>query len=417
MLVKPQTNPVAKIKVVGVGGGGGNVVNTMVEDGSIADVEFIAVNTDAQALHNSKADTKLRVGDQITRGLGSGGNPAIGRKAAEENVDMIHEHLAGADMIFITAGMGGGTGTGASPIVGEIAKNLGALTIAVVMKPFHFEGQRRMESALKGIEELKEKVDTMIVIPNQRLLEIMEPGASFIDALHKSDEVLLQAVKSIANLSSQSGLINVDFADVRSVMDDAGTALMGLGEADGEGRAGAAALMAIESPLLEVKIDGATGVLFNVVGGKNLGIQEIDEAAQVVRERISPDANFIFGATIDTEIDDDAMEITVIATGFSDEDSQRITAVDPFKERAARAVNQPPQTRVPQMEEPEQDDDASYNPYEAAVEKRQARQQQVAQSGQQKPSGRGGNLFGSFSQDKRDYDPDLEDQPSYLRRK
>ncbi len=416
MLVKPQTNPVAKIKVVGVGGGGGNVVNTMVEDGSIADVEFIAVNTDAQALHNSKADTKLRIGDQITRGLGSGGNPAIGRKAAEENVDMIHEHLAGADMIFITAGMGGGTGTGASPIVGEIAKNLGALTIAVVMKPFHFEGQRRMESALKGIEELKEKVDTMIVIPNQRLLEIMEPGSSFIDALHKSDEVLLQAVKSIANLSSQSGLINVDFADVRSVMDDAGTALMGLGEADGEGRAAKAALMAIESPLLEVKIDGATGVLFNVVGGKNLGIQEIDEAAQVVRERISPDANFIFGATIDMEIDDDAMEITVIATGFSDEDSQRITATDPFKERAARAVNQPPQTRIPQMEEEPEEQDDNYNPYEAAVEKRQSRQQHAAQ---QVPGAQGsrGNLFGMFNQDKKDYDPDLEDQPSYLRRK
>lgn len=402
MLVKPQTNPVAKIKVVGVGGGGGNVVNTMVDDGSIHDVEFIAVNTDAQALHNSKADTKLRIGDQITRGLGSGGNPAIGRKAAEENVDMVHEHLAGADMIFITAGMGGGTGTGASPIVGEIAKNLGALTIAVVMKPFHFEGQRRMESALKGIEELKEKVDTMIVIPNQRLLEIMEPGASFIDALHKSDEVLLQAVKSIANLSSQNGLINVDFADVRSVMDDAGTALMGVGEADGEGRAEKAALMAIESPLLEVKIDGATGVLFNVVGGKNLGIQEIDEAAQIVRERISPDANFIFGASIDMEIDDDALEITVIATGFSDEDSQRITAVDPFKERAARTVsNRTPSTKVPQVE-PE--------PQEMEAED---------EAPQQSPDpSKRGNLFGMFNQGKEGpgYDPDLDDKPSYLRK-
>lgn len=324
MLVKPQSNPVARIKVVGVGGGGGNVVNTMVADKGILDVEFIAVNTDSQALANSLADTKIKIGEQITRGLGSGGNPVIGRKAAEESVDEIHEHLAGADMIFITAGMGGGTGTGASPIVGEISKNLGALTIAVVMKPFEFEGRRRMESALKGIEELKEKVDTMIVIPNQRLLEIMEPNASFLDAMRKSDEVLLQAVKSIANLSSQTGLINVDFADVRSVMDDAGTALMGVGEAKGEERAVRAAQMAIESPLLEVRIDGATGVLFNVVGGRDLGIQEIDQAAQLIKQRIADDANFIFGAMIDPSMEEDSMRVTVIATGFSDADSNII---------------------------------------------------------------------------------------------
>jgi cell division protein FtsZ len=324
MLVKPQSNPVARIKVVGVGGGGGNVLNTMVEDKGILDVEFIAVNTDAQALANSQADIKIRIGDQITRGLGSGGNPVIGRKAAEESIDDVHEHLAGADMIFLTAGMGGGTGTGASPIIGEIAKNLGALTIAVVMKPFNFEGKRRMESALKGIEELKNNVDTMIVIPNQRLLEIMEPGASFLDAMHKSDEVLLQAVKSIANLSSETGLINVDFADVRSVMDNAGTALMGMGSARGEDRAVKAAQMAIESPLLEVKIDGATGVLFNVIGGRSLGIKEIDDAAQIIRERIADDANFIFGATIDPTMDDEEFQVTVIATGFSGKDSSII---------------------------------------------------------------------------------------------
>lgn len=324
MLVKPQTTAVARIKVVGVGGGGGNVLNTMVADKGIMDVEFIAINTDAQALQNSLADIKIRIGDQITRGLGSGGNPVIGRKAAEENIDQIHEHLAGADMIFITAGMGGGTGTGASPIIGEIAKNLGALTIAVVMKPFHFEGKRRMEGALKGIEELRANVDTMVVIPNQKLLEIMPAGASFLDAMHRSDEVLLQAVKSIANLSSQTGLINVDFADVRSVMDDAGTALMGLGFAEGEDRAVKAAEMAIESPLLEVKIDGATGVLFNVVGGRDLGIREIDEAAQIIRERVSDDANFIFGANIDPNMPGDRVEITVIATGFNDQDSSVI---------------------------------------------------------------------------------------------
>jgi cell division protein FtsZ len=324
MLVKPQANPVARIKVVGVGGGGGNVLNTMVTDGGIIDVEYIAINTDAQALQQSKADIKLRIGEQITRGLGSGGNPVIGRKAAEESVDDIHEHLAGADMIFITAGMGGGTGTGASPIVGEISRNLGALTIAVVMKPFQFEGKPRMEKALKGIEELRDNVDTMIIIPNQRLLEIMDPGASFLTAMHKSDEVLLQAVKSIANLSSQTGLINVDFADVRSVMDNAGTALMGIGFAKGDNRAEEAARMAIESPLLEVEIDGATGVLFNVVGGMNMGIQEIDKAAAIVRERISEDANFIFGAMIDQDMPEDLIQVTVLATGFSEDDSQRI---------------------------------------------------------------------------------------------
>lgn len=380
MLVKPQSNPVARIKVVGVGGGGGNVVNTMVSDKGILDVEFIAINTDAQALQNSLADKKIRIGEQITRGLGSGGNPVIGRKAAEESVDDVHENLAGADMIFITAGMGGGTGTGASPIIGEIAKNLGALTIAVVMKPFEFEGKRRMEAALKGIEELKEKVDTMIVIPNQKLLEIMEPNASFLDAMHKSDEVLLQAVKSIANLSSQTGLINVDFADVRSVMDDAGTALMGLGRADGEDRAQRAAEMAIESPLLEVRVDGATGVLFNVVGGKDLGIQEIDDAAQIIKEKISPDANFIFGAMINPEIQDQSIEVTVIATGFSGEDSDTIMS-----------ANSPRQRQLPQQ--------ITRRPEPAVVDQGTSR----------------GNVFQQPVA--TDDDGDLDELPSFLRKR
>jgi len=380
MLVKPQSNPVARIKVVGVGGGGGNVLNTMVEDKGIIDVEFIAVNTDAQALANSQADIKIRIGDQITRGLGSGGNPVIGRKAAEESIDDVHEHLAGADMIFLTAGMGGGTGTGASPIIGEIAKNLGALTIAVVMKPFNFEGKRRMESALKGIEELKNNVDTMIVIPNQRLLEIMEPGASFLDAMHKSDEVLLQAVKSIANLSSETGLINVDFADVRSVMDNAGTALMGMGAARGEDRATKAAQMAIESPLLEVKIDGATGVLFNVIGGRSLGIKEIDDAAQVIRERISDDANFIFGATIDPTMDDQDFQVTVIATGFSGKDSSIIMS----DTNSSRPRVMP--TSATPVEKP------------AATNK--------------------GNIFQPFNQPQKETDTEeLDEVPSYLRRR
>jgi len=305
----------AKIKVVGVGGGGGNAINTMITDYNIPDVEFIAINTDAQALLNSKADIKLRIGEQITRGLGSGGNPIIGRKAAEESIDQIHEHLAGADMVFITAGMGGGTGTGAAPIVAGIAKNLGALTVAVVTKPFHFEMKRRMDAALKGIEELKDKVDTLIVVPNQRLLETLDESIKFIDAMRKADDVLAQAVRSISNLITQTGLINVDFADVKSVMSDGGTALMGIGTASGDDRAIVAAKMAIESPLLEVSIDGAKGVLFNVIGGKDLTMSEISKAADLVRDKVSQDATFIFGASID-ESYEDKLEVTVLATGF-----------------------------------------------------------------------------------------------------
>jgi cell division protein FtsZ len=331
MLVKPQAALSAKIKVVGVGGGGGNAVNTMIAEYKIDDVEFIAVNTDAQALMNSKADIKLRIGEQITRGLGSGGNPVIGRKAAEESVDTLHENLAGSDMVFITAGMGGGTGTGAAPVVAGIAKNLGALTVAVVTKPFHFEMQKRMDQAVKGIEELRDKVDTLIVVPNQRLLDIMDKGTSFFDAMKKADDVLAQAVKSIANLITETGLINVDFADVKSVMTDGGTALMGIGVASGaENRAVEAAKMAIESPLLEVSIDGARGVLFNIVGGKDLGIKEVDEAAEVIKQRISPDATFIFGANIDPSMED-RLEVTVLATGFDDKASNKIMGINDSK--------------------------------------------------------------------------------------
>lgn len=393
MLVKPQSNPVAKIKVVGVGGAGGNALNTMVEDQGILDVEFIAVNTDAQALANSKADYKIKIGENVTRGLGSGGNPELGKKSAEETVDQVHEHLAGSDMVFIAAGMGGGTGTGAAPIVGEVAKNLGALTIAVVVKPFHFEGQRRMEAALKGIEQLKDKVDTLIVVPNQRLLEIMDAGASFMDGMKKSDEVLLQAVKSIANLSTQTGLINVDFADVRSVMDDAGTAMMGIGSGTGEERAVKSAEMAIDSPLLEVKVDGATGVLFNVVGGKSMGLQEIDKAAQVIRDRISPDANFIFGARIDEALPEDELQVTVLATGFADDQEQTIASPNPYSARAAQLVNkrtqsQPASTQLPETDAAEADDTSSKR----------------------------GNLFGMFGGEKEKDGDRLEDEPSYLRR-
>lgn len=323
MLVKPQSSTLAQIKVVGVGGGGCNAVNNMIQEYDIEGVEFIAVNTDAQALQSSSAEVKLQIGEQITRGLGSGGNPTIGKKSAEESVDLVHENLAGSDMVFVTAGMGGGTGTGAAPTIAGIAKNLGSLTVGVVTKPFTFEGKRRMESALQGIAELKDKVDTLIVVPNQRLLEIIDKNASFLDAMKKADDVLAQAVRSISNLITQAGMINVDFADVRSVMENAGTAIMGIGEATGDNRAEEAAKMATESPLLEISIDGAKGVLFNVIGGRDLGMMEINRAAELVKERIDEDANFIFGATIDPSLED-SIQVTVLATGFDEEGSQLI---------------------------------------------------------------------------------------------
>jgi cell division protein FtsZ len=315
MLVKPQSSSSAKIKVVGVGGGGGNAVNNMVSNYEASEVEFIAINTDSQALSLSKADVKLKIGEEVTRGLGSGGNPAIGRKSAEESVDMIHENLAGADMVFITAGMGGGTGTGASPVIASVAKNLGALTVGVVTKPFSFEGKKRMDSALQGIEELKGKVDTLIMIPNQRLLEVIETNISFLDAMKQVDDVLAQAVLSISDLVNQAGMINVDFADVKSVMTNAGTALMGIGRSSGENRAKEAALKAVTSPLLELSIQGATGVLFNVVGGNDLSMIEVDEASKIIYESVDQNANIIFGASIDPEMNEE-IRITVLATGF-----------------------------------------------------------------------------------------------------
>ncbi|MDQ6985898.1 MAG: cell division protein FtsZ [Candidatus Dojkabacteria bacterium] len=388
MLVKPQAVLSAKIKVVGVGGGGNNALNTMISDHNIEDVEFLAVNTDAQALMTSKADIKIRIGEQITRGLGSGGNPIIGKKSAEESVDALHEHLAGADMVFVTAGMGGGTGTGAAPIVAGIAKNLGALTIGVVTKPFYFEMQKRMDLAIKGIEELRDKVDTLIVVPNQRLLEILDKNASFMDAMKKADEVLSLAVKSIANLITQTGIINVDFADVRSVMDDGGTALMGMGSSTGEDRAKEAALTAIESPLLEISIDGAKGVLFNVIGGNSVGMMEINEAAEVIKQKISPEATFIFGARIDPSYED-RLEVTVLATGFDSKTSNRVLA---------SALGE---TSTPSVSTDELDNNDSSNSQESTNSNMQTNQ---ARSN------------GSDSSDRYD-DEDLENLPSFLRKK
>jgi len=335
MLVKPQTNNVAKIKVIGIGGAGGNAINNMIENYDIEGVEFIAINTDNQALQSNKAETKLQIGAEITRGLGSGGNPQIGRKAAEESVDLIHEHLAGADMVFITAGMGGGTGTGASPVIAGISKNLGALTIAIVEKPFKFEGKRRMETALKGISEIKDKVDTLVVIPNEKLFEVIEENISFIEAMKKVDDVLAQAVKSIAQLITQTGNINVDFADIKAIMTNAGTALMGMGSASGENRAENAVKMAIHSPLLEMSLVGATGILFNIVSGKDLSMAEIKKISSMISENVSDDANIYFGASIDNELQDE-IRITVLATGFDESFTQPKNSSFSFKSEPAR---------------------------------------------------------------------------------
>lgn len=315
MLIKPEVQKFAHIKVVGVGGGGTNALCSMMEVQQIQGVDFIAVNTDAQHLSLHPAPIKIQIGKQLTGGLGSGGDQVVGRKAAEENAEELHEHLSGADMVFITAGMGGGTGTGASPIVADIAKKQGALTVGVVTKPFDFEGAKRRLKAEEGIANLKEKVDTLIVIPNQRLLEIIEKTMPLLQAFRMADSVLGQSVQGISDIIVMPGLINRDFADVRSIMHEAGSALMGIGEASGENRAVAAAKNAIESPLLEASIAGAKGVLFNITGGKDLTLFEVDEAARVISEQADPDCAIIFGANIDEELKD-RVKLTVIATGF-----------------------------------------------------------------------------------------------------
>lgn len=322
MLIKPEIARFAKIKVVGIGGGGGNAVNSMINLQQIQGVDFVAINTDAQALMTIQAPLKVQVGEQLTKGLGSGANPDIGREATEESAEKIQETLKGADMVFITGGMGGGTCTGGTPVVAEIAKKLGALTVAVVTKPFLFEGTRRRIVAEEGIANLKEKVDTLIVIPNQRLLEVVDKNVSLLEAFKLADSVLGQGVQGISDLITVPGLINLDFADVRSVMENAGSALMGIGTGSGENKAVAAARTAISSPLLELSIDGAKGILFNITGGEDLTMSEVDEAAKIITQQADPDANIIFGATISEEMIDQ-VKITVIATGF-DETKQKL---------------------------------------------------------------------------------------------
>jgi cell division protein FtsZ len=310
----PQVEYFAQIRVVGVGGGGSNAVNRMVEEG-IAGVEFVAVNTDAQALMLSSAPKRVRIGDKLTRGLGVGGDPELGRKAAEESVDELYEVLKGSDMVFITAGMGGGTGTGAAPVIARAAREMDALTIGVVTRPFGFEGKRRAEAAAAGIEVLKDEVDTLIVIPNDRLLEIVEKRVSLQDAFRLADDVLRQGIQGISELITVPGLINLDFADVRAVMSEGGAALMAVGRASGESRAVEAAQQAISSRLLDITIDGARGILFNVTGGPSLSLHEVNEAASIIKETAHPDVNLIFGAVIDETMGDE-IRIVVIATGF-----------------------------------------------------------------------------------------------------
>jgi cell division protein FtsZ len=309
-----QSETFARIKVIGVGGGGTNAVNRMIEEG-IQGVEFIAVNTDAQALLLSKAQTRVRIGDKLTRGLGAGGNPEVGRKSAEESAEDLYNVLKGSDMVFITAGLGGGTGTGAAPIVAQVARDIGALTIGVVTRPFSFEGGKRMSSAEEGMAKLKEHADTLIVIPNDRLLQIVDKRASLQDSFKMADDVLRQGIQGISELITVPGLINLDFADVRTIMSEGGAALMAVGKASGEDRARAAAEQAISSKLLDITIDGARGVLFNVTGGPNLTLYEVNQAAALIRETSHPDVNMIFGAVVDPDMGDD-IRITVIATGF-----------------------------------------------------------------------------------------------------
>ena len=307
----------ARIKVVGVGGGGGNAVNTMIAAG-LPGVDFIAANTDAQALRANLSPVKVQLGEQLTRGLGAGGNPSVGKNAAEEDVERLREHLGGADMIFITAGMGGGTGTGAAPVIARVAKELGSLTVGVVTKPFTFEGKRRMKQAEDGMRELKANVDTLIAIPNQRLLSVAGTKSPILETFKKADDVLLQAVRGISDLITVHGLINLDFADVRTIMSEMGMAMMGAAIAQGENRAAEAAQKAISSPLLEdVSIQGARGVLINITGGPDLTLHEVNEAATLIQEEADDDANIIFGAVIDESMGDE-MRITVIATGFGE---------------------------------------------------------------------------------------------------
>lgn len=353
MLIRPQTTSFAKIRVIGIGGGGSNAINSMIVDSNIKGVDFMSINTDAQALLMNQATTKVQIGENLTRGLGSGGNPDVGRKAAEESREKIKEMLEGSDMVFLTAGMGGGTGTGATAVIAEVAKEVGALTVAVVTKPFMFEGTRRMVSAEEGIEEIKGKVDTLIVIPNQRILEVVDKKLSLLEAFRVADSVLNHGVQGISELITVPGLINVDFADVKTIMSEAGSALMGIGIGVGENRAQLAARQATSSPLLEVSMEGARGVLFNIIGGTDLSMAEVNEASKIIAAAADPDANIIFGATIDENLHDQ-IRITVIATGF-DESRRRL------QEMVDKTDDSRPQQQVNQFSSNDEDEESVFD--------------------------------------------------------
>lgn len=344
-----NVDQLALIKVIGVGGGGNNAVNRMIEHG-VDGVEFIAVNTDAQALNLSTAEVKLQIGTKLTRGLGAGANPEVGKKAADESKEQIEEALRGADMVFVTAGMGGGTGTGAAPVIAQIAKDLGALTVGVVTRPFTFEGRKRQSQAIGGITAMKESVDTLIVIPNDKLLEIVDKNTPMLEAFREADNVLRQGVQGISDLIAVPGLINLDFADVKTIMSNKGSALMGIGVSTGENRAAEAAKKAISSPLLETSIDGAKGVLMNITGGSNLSLFEVQEAADIVASASDEDVNMIFGSVINDNLKDEII-VTVIATGFTEE---QLIAARPARGSSFGTSNpaRAPQSRDQQVERP-----------------------------------------------------------------
>jgi len=349
MEITPEITPVANIKVIGVGGGGGNAVNRMIKSG-LKGIEFITVNTDAQALYHSDAPVKINVGKATTRGLGAGSNPDIGKQAAEESVDEIKDALEGADMVFITCGLGGGTGTGGAPVIANVAKEMGILTVAVVTKPFSFEGHRRKTQGEDGLENLRSKVDTLITIPNDRILSIIDKKTPLNDAFAVVDDVLRQGVQGIADLITVHGMINVDFADVKAVMENAGSALMGIGYGTGENRAAEAAKAAVESPLLELSIDGAKGVLFNITGGNDLSMFEVDEAAKVITEAADPEANIIFGAVINDSYTGE-IKLTVVATGFDYKQMESSSVMRPS--RSAFSSQRPITPASPSGSKPE----------------------------------------------------------------
>lgn len=369
MLIKPDLARFAKIKVIGVGGGGGNTIASMIATGTIQGVDFAVVNTDAQVLLGNPAETKIQIGENLTKGLGSGGDPIVGQKAAEESISKIQEKIADADMVFVCAGMGGGTGTGASSIVCDVAKKAGALTVAVVTKPFSFEGTHRMVVAEEGIASIKDKVDALIVIPNQRILEVVDKKVTLLEAFKMADSVVTAGVQGISDLIVMPGLINVDFADVRAIMTNAGSALMGIGNGKGENKASIAARQAVSSPLLEVSIEGAKGVLFNVIGGPDMTMSEVDDAAKIISAAADPDAKIIFGATIDESLVDQ-MKVTVIATGF-DETRQAYNQVyqppTPFRTQTTQTQTQSQTQATDEPEEKEEEKPVMQNPQPNAV--------------------------------------------------